>query len=811
MSSTATRRGLLGLLVAVLAFGLAWLIDARLPRFGVDLFRHATLPPPAPPGERPPTALAIENSEILIVDIMRDDNPGKSVDEATLARIIRRATELGAVSVGVDAVFEPRAETPGLEDLRRAIKDSGKVILAASYEPPPPGSNEPSHETRPCCGLATHARAQGVVHVHRDVGDWLYSMNHLYREPGIVTPCSLPLELAAWHVTAGTTRAPVETGRDALLIKAAGGPVYAIPFEPGGRSLVPYIGPAGSIPAISWKKLFEPKPPPLGAKTVILGSGRTDIPDSYPTPFHRERRGRISGTELLAQTFLGMICAHRHPYPSLASPFTQNLLRGLLIGVGVLAGALLSPPVALAVLALLFCLVWVNTYQLYAMTQTIVSPLGPSLGLAFAGISAVLARSLALHAERLQLEGLMETYFEEELVPGQAGASHTESQLVARLLAAKGLLAPPGMIIEGHLGSGGMSVVLAARQKAGGREVALKLLSPQLFRDEESRHRFRREAQTACSIVHDNVVGVIASGNRLGFLFMPYIAYQRVRGPTLRAMLLHEGKFTPGRAAAISIQVLRGLAAAHEKNIVHRDVKPENVIITPEGVVKVLDFGIARVAEADDGFRTRTGIVLGTPAYMAPEVVRGQLAGPAADIYAVGTMMYELITGQTPFAMDNISAMLVAHLEKQATSPSERGVEIPRALEAGLMSMLEKRPEERPATALAAIEMLAPFASSIVGPQLPIQEGPAGASTSATRAVKPSLAASGTVAVPTNAGNRLSSARVITPPAVNRPTLDEETPAIHSAPTARYSEPPAQPEKKGEGGTPPRIEPRTRS
>jgi len=796
---TVTRQATIGLVVAALALVAGLLVDGNLPRFALDLLWAFELARPAPRGESPAGARPLAESQVVIVDVL--DAEQRAIPRDQLARVIRRAAELGAISIGVDMTFAPKAgaEAAG-EALRQAIVDTKRVVLAASYDLTPQGPQE----VQPCCGLAAAARAQGLVHVHKDLDDGLYRMQHYYPpQYGIRTRWSMPLELAAWHLGYPEGRSKIEETPSALVITTPGGTVVPIPCDERGYSLVPYMGPAHTIPGLRHAALFAADAPRLDGKTVLLGSFQTDIDDAYPTPFHRKLGSRMAGTEILAQTLTSMIAVANHdPYPSLAYRSTQHGMCAAAAVLGTAAALLLPPPIALGVLGLLFALIWFNTYELFMFTQVLVNPLGASTALATSGVAMLIVRMLALHSERLRLEGLMETYFEEELVPGQASASQTGGELVTRLLAAKDLLAPPGMVIDGQLGMGGMSVVLAAHQKAGGREVALKLLSPALFRDEESRHRFRREADTASSIKHPNVVGVIASGNRLGYLFMPYIAYERVRGPTLRSLLAQERRFAPGRAVAVANQVLAGLAAAHEKNIIHRDVKPENVIITPEGVVKVLDFGIARIAEADDGFRTRTGIVLGTPAYMAPEVVRGNQATPAADLYATGIMLYELIVGEAPFAMENVSATLVAHLEKKPRTPSERGVDIPRALEATLMSLLEKNPEQRPASALAAIDLLAPFAGSIVGKDLPIAEEVVAASTAQTRAVKPSLAASGTVQVQTGSRDKLGTGRVLTPRRGPTPTLGEEKrgeekPDPHAAPTASYGEMPgAQPTVK---------------
>jgi CHASE2 domain-containing sensor protein len=742
-------------LVAALALLAADRLERLAPRFALDFLRAGNLPLPVASG-RPSGALALAQSSTVIVEITREDDPSRAVDEATLARVIRRATQEGALVIALDIVFGPRASSPGLTELKAAIADSKRVVLASFVEEAPDVTST-RRETRPCCELASDARALGLVNVKKDlVDDRLYRIQHYYEQQGVATKFSLPLEVAAWAHGYGA-RAPVHVKPDAIEIESKLWPVK-IPLDGDGYSLVPYLGPAGMIPHLKWQDLVdEGKPLKLSDKIVLLGSARTDVQDSYAAPFHREHSARISGTEILAQTVEVLAGQKPRRYPAVASRAHHLGFQVGSTAFGIAVAAALPLGLAMLLIAVAFVGVWGVSLAVMSSVELALSPLGASVALAVAGLGTILVRALALASEQERLERLMETYFREDLVPGTVAAGDTAQELVDGLLAAKDLLAPPGMEIVGHLGTGGMSVVLAAREKSTGREVALKLLSPALFKDEESRHRFRREAETASSLAHPNVVGVIESGHRLGYLYMPYIAYERVRGVTLRALLNQEKRLLPGRAAAAVVQVLAGLAAAHEKGIVHRDVKPENVIVTPEGTVKVLDFGIARVASADDGFRTRTGIVLGTPAYMAPEVVRGQAASPSADLYAVGTMLYELVVGSPPFGMENVSAMLVAHIEKKPVPPAERGVELPRAFETALMTLLAKDPRERPAGAAAASELFAPFVTSLVGTDV-VADDAQSASTAHTRAVK-GAAASGTVAVMTGR-EKLDSGRV---------------------------------------------------
>jgi serine/threonine-protein kinase len=206
-------------------------------------------------------------------------------------------------------------------------------------------------------------------------------------------------------------------------------------------------------------------------------------------------------------------------------------------------------------------------------------------------------------------------------------------------------------------------------------------------------------------------------------------------------------------------QVLVGLDLAHQRGIVHRDIKPENVLLAGDGVVKILDFGIARAQQSDEVFRTRTNVILGTPAYIAPEVVKGGVAKASADLYACGIMLYELIVGAPPFSSESVSAMLVAHLEKVPPSPSEHAIDLPRALETVLMDLLEKDPMQRPSTAATAAELLAPFETAILGADEAIPAAVEQTSPRGTLAVRSSSAAAhGTMRVTSDLGIQPSDA-----------------------------------------------------
>lgn len=195
------------------------------------------------------------------------------------------------------------------------------------------------------------------------------------------------------------------------------------------------------------------------------------------------------------------------------------------------------------------------------------------------------------------------------------------------------------------LGRGGMGHVHHAWDRRLERAVAVKVLQPDLAADGDIRRRFEAEARSAARLVHPNVVAIFDTGEDEG---LPYIVMERLPGSTLKD-LLAEGPMSPSEVRQVGEQVLAALDAAHRAGVVHRDIKPSNVLSAGDGQWKVGDFGIAKSVAVDEGDHTRTGLVIGTPAYLAPERLYGQPATPAADLFSVGVVLYEALVGRRPF------------------------------------------------------------------------------------------------------------------------------------------------------------------
>ncbi|MFD4553295.1 serine/threonine-protein kinase [Streptomyces sp. NPDC058469] len=242
------------------------------------------------------------------------------------------------------------------------------------------------------------------------------------------------------------------------------------------------------------------------------------------------------------------------------------------------------------------------------------------------------------------------------------------------------------------IGRGAMGEVWQAYDEMGGRPVAVKLLHSQNS-EPTATARFRLEAQTAGRLSHPHVVGVLDFGEQEGRL---YLVMELVEGDSLSHVLAQAGTLPAEHAAHIAAQSAAGLSAAHEQGIVHRDIKPGNLLLDADGSVKIADFGIAHFMNDPSGALTATGQIVGTSLYIAPERALGQSAGPPSDVYSLGCVLYQLLTGQPPFRANSAIAVLHHHLDTPPVPPRELGVGLPPAFENYLLGLLAKRPEDRP-------------------------------------------------------------------------------------------------------------------
>ena len=244
--------------------------------------------------------------------------------------------------------------------------------------------------------------------------------------------------------------------------------------------------------------------------------------------------------------------------------------------------------------------------------------------------------------------------------------------------------------LEEVVGAGGMSSVFKARDMLLERNVALKILHEHYTEDDEYVERFRREARIVAQLSHPNIVTVIDRGEDQGRQF---IVFELVEGRTLKEVLDAEGRLPVRSALEIALQVARGLAFAHENGLVHRDVKPQNVILNGDGRAKVTDFGIARSLDVQGV--TQTGTVLGTSNYIAPEQARGDPVDGATDVYSLGVVLFELLTGEVPFPGDTFVAVAMRHVSEPPPSVLDRRPDVPPRVAHAIDRALEKDPADR--------------------------------------------------------------------------------------------------------------------
>ena len=286
-----------------------------------------------------------------------------------------------------------------------------------------------------------------------------------------------------------------------------------------------------------------------------------------------------------------------------------------------------------------------------------------------------------------------------------------------------GMLAPPqgpgelGRLgpyrVLGVLGQGGMGVVFRAEDTQLHRLVALKVMRPVLASNPANRRRFEREARAAAALAHDNIITVYHVSEDRGVIFL---AMQLLEGESLEVRLRRQGRLSPAEAARIGRAVAEGLAAAHARGLVHRDIKPGNVWIeAPGGRVRVLDFGLARAVQEDLAL-TQSGALVGSPGYVAPEQVRGGPADPRSDLFSLGCVLYRMLTGRLPFTGPDTLAILAALAVQTPPPVRQLNPAVPPAFAALVMRLLEKDPALRPASARAVADALGALAN---GPTLP--------------------------------------------------------------------------------------------
>jgi len=287
--------------------------------------------------------------------------------------------------------------------------------------------------------------------------------------------------------------------------------------------------------------------------------------------------------------------------------------------------------------------------------------------------------------------------------------------------------------IESVVAEGGMATVYLARHRVVNRVCAVKILSSSLVRNKVVRERFRREAKATQKLAHPNIIEILDHGETDDDL--PYLVMEFLRGETL-AEAIAKGAMAIDRAVPIALHIARALSRAHDFDVIHRDLKPENVFLCERDrggpQAKLLDFGIAR--SMHDARLTAAGEVFGTPQYMAPERISSIDAGPSADLYSFGVMLFEMLAGELPFAADDVATFFARHMKEAPPSLKERGVEVPKGLDALVASLMAKTADKRPVDAHAVCKELVEVSkgAGIAVPPEPQDEAPSSEAAPAT-------------------------------------------------------------------------------
>ncbi|MEM9191202.1 MAG: serine/threonine-protein kinase [Myxococcota bacterium] len=343
--------------------------------------------------------------------------------------------------------------------------------------------------------------------------------------------------------------------------------------------------------------------------------------------------------------------------------------------------------------------------------------------------------------------------------------------------------------LDSLLGEGGMGAVYAATQLNLNRKVAVKVLHPHLGARKELLERFRREALTAAALGHSNIVQVTDFQHPKGE--PAFLVMELLRGHSLADVIDNGGPMAPPRAAFIGCQILSALEAAHEAGIIHRDLKPENVFLTSVAgvtdVVKLLDFGIAKLSGDDEDTRlTKTGLVVGSPCFMSPEQARAEEITPRTDVYGIGMVLYNALTGQLPFTAGGYTAMIVAVLEQTAASVDSIRGDVPPGFVHLVHRAIAKNPAERFATAAEMRAALEPFAAQPTGMGIqthgigPLAGAPGSAhalspGVSTPGASSPGIASVGASPTPYPGAPGTPAPAVTPPPVVSSPGLSTAT------------------------------------
>lgn len=571
------------------------------------------------------------------------------------ARVIENLHRAGAKVIAFDAQFSERTDAAEDGELLEAIEGARPGVVLSTTE------SEAGGRT-PVLGGEAKVREVGAR-----VGD----ANIVPDSDGVLRGMQHTIEGVR---TLGVAIAEADSGR----------PVAPSLFGGAGtRVPIDYVGAPGTFQAIPFWRVYSGDFPArtFAGKIAIVGTSAPSLQDLHQTPLSA---APMPGPEVVANeaaTVLGGIPLRDAPS---ATTVILIVLFALIACVATMAFGTLG--VALSGIAVL--LAWALAAQIAFDSGTVLDFSDPAAALLLATGAATLMGIRADGRERKRLRALFAANSEAvvgEVLAGGGGRALEPTAIIA------------GYRIEAPIARGGMGVVYRATQLALQRPVAIKLIAADRAADPVFRARFERESRLSASIEHPNVIPVYEAGDDDGLLF---IAMRLVDGTDLADVLVQEGALEPARAARLVGQLAGALDAAHAVRLVHRDVKPANVLLTadrPEHLY-LTDFGVAKHVGGGEGM-TRAGAWVGTIDYLAPEQVRGEAVGPAADIYALAAVLHHCLTGEVPFPRENDAARLWAHVNASPPAASSIRTRLPASIDAVLARGMAKEPAARFATA----------------------------------------------------------------------------------------------------------------
>ena len=608
-----------------------------------------------------------------------------------LADLIRTLGQAGASVTALDYFVQGQSQDLSDDaELLRSVKENGRVMIVRRAVM---GGGTVEH-IKTSQSLAAYTLAQVPVWALREADSLFRGCQVFCQQNGRLVPS---LALAAvtfhWRLDAADLVPPAEGEPPELILshppEHGPGTKIRIPLYRRFSILLDLASRGLPFRVVSFrnlKPLLKKEPNFVRGKIVLVGNTTVASNDHHAVPISPLGGPTIPGVFLQGLAISSIL---NQSIPRRVSSQTDLILLVVLGAVAALLLTRLSDAESALSLILLGGCYALASKAVFLITGVWVGLFVPEALLAALYCESVWLRFSSERNARARCEVLLSSYFSPAGVVGLD--SPDDPSMADRLLSVKEVLEPDRYEIVSKLGQGGMSVVFRARQKPMGRIVALKFISPRLFRDADARSRFLREAAVAGSLMHPNLVAVFDSGESHG---VPFMALEFVEGESLRSLIERRSRLNVSESMAILKETLKGLVHIHEHGIIHRDIKSENILLSRDNQVKITDFGIAKMT-GGNAYDTMQEIILGTPAYLAPELIRGDKPTAVSDLYSLGIVLFEMLTGSPPFLGDSTARILMRHVNDPVPDPSALGIELPRSLVTLLKKSLEKQPEDR--------------------------------------------------------------------------------------------------------------------